>query len=320
MQETYKHITDNIADALQTTSEYVTAKPTPRLPDPERERVTFINFKYDGDEHFHEESHPHAAIQIGEGIWFRNKRTDDTFVPRSIKEIETLNGWTNTGNGLEISGHDLLQLAKQQQLADSYGINVADFSRPGHDLDLREMHGYMTDLPEKLHIGGNLEIGMTSIRKLPDGLNVRGNVNAYGSALEEIGERVKIHGSLDLTKTKVSSLPMDLQVDGSIWLSESLKDIYKVPFVKGQDKDDLLKKERVRSLIDSVEVESKAGQLFLSATFNASASPLHKSSVPLSTIDAVRLANGVISKENLALRDEYFGLIEANNQTNQIKR
>ena len=81
-------------------------------------------------------------------------------------------------------------------------------------LDLRDTE--ITALPEGLHVGGSLDLGGTNITALPEGLHVGGGLDLSGTKITALPEGLHVGGWLDLRDTEITALPEGLHVGGSL--------------------------------------------------------------------------------------------------------
>lgn len=78
------------------------------------------------------------------------------------------------------------------------------------------------ELPQGLKVGTNLNLeGCTSLKELPQGLNVGSHLSLHGcTSLKELPQDLQVGGSLYLGGcTSLKELPQDLQVGWSLWLN-----------------------------------------------------------------------------------------------------
>ncbi|CAK9081623.1 Disease resistance-like protein CSA1 (Protein CONSTITUTIVE SHADE-AVOIDANCE 1) [Durusdinium trenchii] len=76
-------------------------------------------------------------------------------------------------------------------------------------------------LPDGLNVGGDLDLrDCRELERLPDDLRVGGNLLLSGSVLDvtELPKGLSVHGDLDLKETPLQSLPQDLVVGGVLTL------------------------------------------------------------------------------------------------------
>ena len=70
------------------------------------------------------------------------------------------------------------------------------------------------ELPDNLTVGGNFDLRGTPIEKLPDNLTVGGNLNLYGTQIKELPDNLTVGGNLNLGYTQIKELPDNLTVVG----------------------------------------------------------------------------------------------------------
>ena len=82
------------------------------------------------------------------------------------------------------------------------------------------------ELPDNLTVGGNFDLRGTPIEKLPDNLTVGGNLNLYGTQIKELPDNLTVVGYLNLYGTQIKELPDNLTVVGYLDLScTSIKEL-----------------------------------------------------------------------------------------------
>ena len=74
-------------------------------------------------------------------------------------------------------------------------------------------------LPDGLSVGGDLGLSYTSIKELPDNLTVGGNFDLRGTPIEKLPDNLTVVGYLDLRGTPIEKLPDGLSVGGDLGLS-----------------------------------------------------------------------------------------------------
>jgi hypothetical protein len=90
------------------------------------------------------------------------------------------------------------------------------------NLDLRKVK--FESLPEGLDVRGNLDLSGTNITfaSLPKGLEVGGSLSLFGcKQLTKLPEGLYIEGNLNLEESNVSKLPANLRVHGGIYVENS---------------------------------------------------------------------------------------------------
>ena len=74
------------------------------------------------------------------------------------------------------------------------------------------------NLPERLEVGGGLDLQGTGITRLPEGLKVGGNLYLQGTGITRLPEGLKVGGGLLLHGTGITRLPERLEVGGDLYL------------------------------------------------------------------------------------------------------
>ena len=75
---------------------------------------------------------------------------------------------------------------------------------------------------KELNIEGVLDLSITPIQSLPDGLKVEGSLYAVGCEnLKSLPNGLKVRGNLNLRNTPIQSLPNGLEVEGNLWLKNT---------------------------------------------------------------------------------------------------
>jgi len=69
---------------------------------------------------------------------------------------------------------------------------------------------------ENLEIKGDLDLGGTQIKELPQGLKVGGYLNLYGTPIKELPQGLTVGGDLYLRYTQIKELPQGLTVGGGL--------------------------------------------------------------------------------------------------------
>lgn len=69
-------------------------------------------------------------------------------------------------------------------------------------------------LPDRLTVGGDLDLCGTNVTALPDGLKVGGDLDLYGTNVTALPDGLTVGFNLDLSGTKVTALPADIKLVG----------------------------------------------------------------------------------------------------------
>ena len=85
----------------------------------------------------------------------------------------------------------------------------------GGDLDLTDTQ--IVKLPNKLRVRGSLYLRFLKITELPDDLEVGGDLDLLGTQITKLPNRLKVGGMLRLLDTQITKLPDDLEVKGNIY-------------------------------------------------------------------------------------------------------
>lgn len=88
---------------------------------------------------------------------------------------------------------------------------------PAMDLSDRPI----TQLPNKLFIGGRFDISNTMLTKLPDVLYVHGTLDASNTFIKELPDNLFVSSYLFLNNTQITKLPNNLSIHGSLELSNT---------------------------------------------------------------------------------------------------
>jgi hypothetical protein len=95
---------------------------------------------------------------------------------------------------------------------------------------------------DEIIVNGNLSLGYTPIKSLPNNLRVEGNLNLYGTPIQSLPNNLRVEWNLYLDGTPIQSLPDNLDVKGTIYIKGT-------PLNKN---DELVKKYREKYTIDRV--------------------------------------------------------------------
>ena len=127
------------------------------------------------------------------------------------------------------------------------------------DLDLTD--STLKSLPDNLEVKGGMLTRFSRIEELPKGLKVGGTLDLSYSRIKNIPDDIKIGNSLYLHNTKITSLPKGLKVGGS--LSLVFADIESLP--EGLKVGDILhlQRSKITSLPKGLEVK---GELIIKNT------------------------------------------------------
>ncbi len=68
------------------------------------------------------------------------------------------------------------------------------------------------------YVAGNLDLSNTSVRVIPDNLQVEGNFDLSNTPVRKIPGTLKVGGNFDLSNTKVRVIPDTVEVGGSLHL------------------------------------------------------------------------------------------------------
>ena len=139
----------------------------------------------------------------------------NTKIPIKLPDNLSVDGNVNLEDSQIIELPAGLRVSKKLTTHKSLTRVPADLSV--QELDLSHCHE-LTELPEELHVRGDLNIEHSNIKALPKGLVVDGSVNGAESAVIGIGPNVRIRGDLNLNGTRLHKLPADLRVGGNISL------------------------------------------------------------------------------------------------------
>jgi hypothetical protein len=116
-------------------------------------------------------------------------------------------------------------------------------------------------LPNNLQIKKDLELGYAPITELPKNLTIGGSLKAYHSKLESIPNDTKIGKDVDLSNTPITSLPEELYVTGNLRLSHTK--ITSLPNGLKVEESLYLRNTPITSLPEDLQVE---GGLWISDT------------------------------------------------------
>ena len=83
------------------------------------------------------------------------------------------------------------------------------------------------ELPDNLTVVGYLDLSGTSIEKLPDNLTVVGYLDLRGTPIEKLPDGLSVGGDLGLSYTSIKELPDNLTVGGNFYLYDT--EIEKLP-------------------------------------------------------------------------------------------
>jgi hypothetical protein len=87
------------------------------------------------------------------------------------------------------------------------------------DLDLG--HTQIKELPQGLTVGGDLDLRDTQIKELPQGLTVGGYLDLEGTQIKELPQGLTVGGGLYLGGTQIKELPQGLTVGGGLYLGDT---------------------------------------------------------------------------------------------------
>jgi uncharacterized protein (TIGR02996 family) len=121
---------------------------------------------------------------------------------------------------LEDRDRTLRQVALEALGPELYGLpdlsQRVSFDRGFLSLNLHEAP--ITALPDNFIVGGDLDLGGTYVRKLPENLTVGGNLNLSWLPITTLPDNLTVNGNLDLGGTYVRNLPENLTVGQSLSL------------------------------------------------------------------------------------------------------
>jgi hypothetical protein len=72
---------------------------------------------------------------------------------------------------------------------------------------------------------GDLDLGNTPIKSLPQELKVGGDLNLYKTPIESLPQGLVVGGNLYLDLSQVQSLPLGLKVGGDLYLSPHIQSL-----------------------------------------------------------------------------------------------
>ena len=72
---------------------------------------------------------------------------------------------------------------------------------------------------------GDLDLGNTPIKSLPQGLKVGGDLNLYKTPIESLPQDLVVGGNLYLYLSQVQSLPLGLKVGGNLYISPHIQSL-----------------------------------------------------------------------------------------------
>ena len=138
-------------------------------------------------------------------------------IDASSTQLSSLPEGLKLGGYLNVSNTPITQLPNKMKIK--------------YDIILRNTP--ITSLPDDLtKIGGDLMLGYSSIKSLPDGLKVNGSLELSNTPIASLPTGLKVGGNLILVNTPLTSLPDKLQVGEYLDLSftsiQSLPDDLKV--------------------------------------------------------------------------------------------
>ena len=112
---------------------------------------------------------------------------------------------------------------------------IRDYIRNGSigNLDLSNLNEKVK-LPDNLQVGGNLDLYNTQITSLPDNLKVGGYLDLSNTQITSLPDNLKVGGGLYLSNTRITSLPDNLQVGGGLYLSNT-------PISQNHTKEEIIK-------------------------------------------------------------------------------
>ena len=100
-------------------------------------------------------------------------------------------------------------------LSDTQTTKLPDNLRVGGDLVIKWIP--IASLPEKLSVGGSLELWGTQISKLPDNLRVGRDLKLSLTQIKELSEKLSVGGDLHLWNTQITKLPDSSRVKGAVY-------------------------------------------------------------------------------------------------------
>jgi hypothetical protein len=75
---------------------------------------------------------------------------------------------------------------------------------------------YIIDNNLNIIVKGNLFLGGTQIKELPNNLSVRGYLDVWGTRIKELPDNLRVGGYLNIRETQIKELPKSLKVKGQI--------------------------------------------------------------------------------------------------------
>lgn len=103
------------------------------------------------------------------------------------------------------------------------GTNIEKIS-PGLSCKNLDMTGCsLKEIPAGTQIDGDLIADYSELAKLPDNLVIHGDLNLCEAPIEKLPKGLKIAGELDIEGTGIASLPDDLEVGDAIFISKGVK-------------------------------------------------------------------------------------------------